>query len=405
MCCVFRGRSAELLSYLRPNLETVVRACKQVVESKRLRRCFEWILALGNYVNGTTAQGSAYGFKLETLEKLESAKSSDGKMTMSAYVVRLLERDAGSPWELEKDLPDVTAAARISLPALEADVGELAKGIGVLSGEIKKADEEKAADPAGPSARLVEVMEPFRVKVTEEGETIKGLLKDAQQRVGEVIALFGEDPKKMAVEEFFGVFVKYMENVKTTHEHNVQAEEKRRKEQEKKEKEERRKAVGKPAATASSAAGGSGSVGGASPAVSGVPCAAAGAGPESGAPAGPGVSTLSGNFTGPGGVPAPAGGGGGASGAVAPAAGASSAGAGPASSGTPSPPPTSGPASSAEGGAAGEGDGDDKDKTKNILENLNQGISAGILLRRQRPGRAQSIMTSDVSLRAQLRNE
>eukprot|EP00966_Prymnesium_polylepis_P259307 5989430-Prymnesium_polylepis.1 len=38
-------------------------------------------LALGNYLNGGTAKGAAWGFKLESLSKIVGTKTVDGKST------------------------------------------------------------------------------------------------------------------------------------------------------------------------------------------------------------------------------------------------------------------------------------------------------------------------------------
>lgn len=48
-------------------METVLLACEQVRNSKRLRKLLQTVLVLGNYLNGTSFRGEAYGFKLEAL--------------------------------------------------------------------------------------------------------------------------------------------------------------------------------------------------------------------------------------------------------------------------------------------------------------------------------------------------
>ncbi len=60
------------------------RACLQV--SVNLKKVLEIILAIGNYLNGGTFRGSAYGFKLSTVAELLSFKTNTG-VTMMEYLV------------------------------------------------------------------------------------------------------------------------------------------------------------------------------------------------------------------------------------------------------------------------------------------------------------------------------
>lgn len=52
--------------YLRSN---IAHRC-QVSKSKKLTKVLEFVLALGNYLNGGTSQGGSYGVKLDVLLKV-----------------------------------------------------------------------------------------------------------------------------------------------------------------------------------------------------------------------------------------------------------------------------------------------------------------------------------------------
>lgn len=66
-------------------LDTLVAATDQVTESDKFRRVLEHILAIGNYLNGSTPRGGAYGFKLDTLMKLHTLKSVDPRVTLMHF--------------------------------------------------------------------------------------------------------------------------------------------------------------------------------------------------------------------------------------------------------------------------------------------------------------------------------
>jgi hypothetical protein len=57
-------------------LSTVQRATAQVRGSKKLGVLLEYVLALGNYLNGGTAQGGVYGVKIDVLLKVRTLGQS-----------------------------------------------------------------------------------------------------------------------------------------------------------------------------------------------------------------------------------------------------------------------------------------------------------------------------------------
>jgi len=48
-------------------------------------------LALGNYINGDSARGGAFAFKLDSLEKTADMKFNDNKRNLLMYIVELIE--------------------------------------------------------------------------------------------------------------------------------------------------------------------------------------------------------------------------------------------------------------------------------------------------------------------------
>jgi diaphanous 1 len=61
-----------------------------VKESKTFHGWLEVILAFGNYLNGTSNRGGAYGFKLDALPKLNELKTSDNKRTLLYYIIEYI---------------------------------------------------------------------------------------------------------------------------------------------------------------------------------------------------------------------------------------------------------------------------------------------------------------------------
>ena len=56
----------------------VAEMARQLRESRAFKKLLSHTLALGNYLNGTSRQGAAWGFKLSALNDLSGCKSIDG---------------------------------------------------------------------------------------------------------------------------------------------------------------------------------------------------------------------------------------------------------------------------------------------------------------------------------------
>lgn len=51
----------------------------------------EYALAAGNYMNGQSARGGAYGFKFDMLEKLADIKTTDNKSSLLMFIIQRAE--------------------------------------------------------------------------------------------------------------------------------------------------------------------------------------------------------------------------------------------------------------------------------------------------------------------------
>ena len=84
------------LNELRPKIQAVLEASKEVQRSKRLKRMLELILAFGNYMN-RGQRGNAHGFKLNSLTRIADTKSSCNKnMTLLHFMADTCEEKVGT---------------------------------------------------------------------------------------------------------------------------------------------------------------------------------------------------------------------------------------------------------------------------------------------------------------------
>lgn len=67
--------SQEQIENLEDSIQIVEFAFKELKENEKLKRLLTYLLAFGNYLNGTSNRGGAYGFSLNSLPKVWELKN------------------------------------------------------------------------------------------------------------------------------------------------------------------------------------------------------------------------------------------------------------------------------------------------------------------------------------------
>lgn len=80
----------ELSSELNENLEKFNYLYKYLRESPKMTIVMKYLLAIGNYMNGTGFRGGAFGFKLDILGKTSEVKDFTNKKTLTHFLVQTL---------------------------------------------------------------------------------------------------------------------------------------------------------------------------------------------------------------------------------------------------------------------------------------------------------------------------
>ncbi|KAK2944813.1 putative Disheveled-associated activator of morphogenesis 2 [Blattamonas nauphoetae] len=256
---VFQHRANEVLEYLKPSYETLAQASKEVMNSKTFNKILETILFIGNYLNGTSAAGCAWGFRLEVLDKIADFKStSDPKTTMFTYIISKMMQ-SGEVEKLQNEWSHVKEASKLNLPTLNQDAKELEGGKNKMEKELeiaqKTGDGETTAAQKKMASAFSKVVGTFFDSMSIEIEKILKLKDDVEKRLEEAIKFFQEDPATMGCEEFFGIFSKFLGRVeRTASEMQAKADKEAKDKQlaEKKEARLKAKASGKPDPTAGS---------------------------------------------------------------------------------------------------------------------------------------------------------
>ncbi|KAL1258025.1 hypothetical protein QQF64_011269, partial [Cirrhinus molitorella] len=128
----FKKKFAERLAEIKPKVEAILCASREVMRSKRLTQVLEVVLAFGNFMN-KGQRGNAYGFKVSSLNKIIDTKSSiDRNITMLHYLIMIFEKNYPDILSIQQDLATVPEAAKVNLAELEKEVFVIRSGLRAL---------------------------------------------------------------------------------------------------------------------------------------------------------------------------------------------------------------------------------------------------------------------------------
>ncbi|CAD8195705.1 unnamed protein product [Paramecium pentaurelia] len=155
----------------------------------------EYSLAVGNYLNGQSAKGGAWGFKLEQIEKLTDVKGQDNKSNVLQYVIKQIK------FNEEIDLERFDIITKLPISQLNTNLNEIKKGLNMVSKaiECKSNDEnDKIVDTLKDvQSKLQEMTKDLELKIqkldTDYKKTAKYLCEnpaDASDKFGEKLMKF-----------------------------------------------------------------------------------------------------------------------------------------------------------------------------------------------------------------------
>jgi hypothetical protein len=111
-CWEFKLDFKNVIEELKPQIKALTSASVQLQTSQKFARLLEVVLALGNYINGGSFRGSAYGFSFDCLLKLGDTKTVDNHKTLMHYLSQLMQSKFTEIQDFFTELPDVTQASK-----------------------------------------------------------------------------------------------------------------------------------------------------------------------------------------------------------------------------------------------------------------------------------------------------
>lgn len=213
---LFRLTYEEVYNILSEEEENYIYMLDLIKKDERLKKWLELILAHGNYLNGESSKGGAYGFKIELLGKLKETKSSNGKLNLVQYLVSYIS-DKLENKELLDIIDDYKLFDQLQYEALVESVKDYGKkfrnveNLKNLIDKTKKSDEKKDEGEKDLSENDAtdEFLGTFYDKAKSYVEKLEKKIQEIDKGFEDIVKYFCDDPKKLTFNIFIDIFCKF----------------------------------------------------------------------------------------------------------------------------------------------------------------------------------------------------
>eukprot|EP00741_Cyanophora_paradoxa_P022893 tig00021522_g22113.t1 len=220
-CFLYLATFVTELATMRAGAHLVTSACHEVMQSGRLARLFELVLAYGNYLNRGTDKGNTQGFKVTTLPKLVEAKAvnaSRGVKSLLHLVALVCRRDMPLVAAVREELPSLADAVRVPVQTLGEQEQAMTKGLADLREEAAAcatdADADMSWDVSGLAQSFRQQLVEFVPAFEDQLEAVAAELKQMRESLAGLSRFLGED-ERATLDETMGVLNTFLTQFET----------------------------------------------------------------------------------------------------------------------------------------------------------------------------------------------
>ena len=205
-------------------IKRVLKTFKFMKENKDLQRLFQIILALGNYMNGGSFRGGAFGFTLGSLTKLADTKSAG--ITFIDYIIKFIYEQIKEPGLLGilKDLKEFDKLQYQSIIESSKQMENRWKDVLAL----KKALEDNK-DILLDEDKSEKFLESFYDDAESKIKEIKESVEKIDKEYEDLAKFYGENPEKFTMSQFVDTFRKFNKDLTEAHKKYLEKTKKKKK--------------------------------------------------------------------------------------------------------------------------------------------------------------------------------
>jgi len=167
-------------------IEAVNRGVQSIRKSVSFKKMLTYVLAVGNYMNGGTKNGAAFGFKLNSLTQLSRSRTVDNKQTLLQYLYVWLEQKDTKVLEFGNELTSLDDATTVDLATLRTNMSTIRSRLTLIQTRLKQAEADPTKVKRGD--QFIAVMTPF---YNSASKTFEGMDKQFQ-KLQQELQLVGE---------------------------------------------------------------------------------------------------------------------------------------------------------------------------------------------------------------------
>lgn len=170
-----------------------------------IKSVLEVVLAFGNYLNGGSYRGGAYGFKLSALQKLTETKATDSKKSLIHYIVQFIEKNRSELRDWVTALPDLEGASKVVITQVKSDIAEMSKYLSQVKAELNAPEDASNSNGAGGEEdrfkkKIGEFVIDFEMKVYE----VRSRFEEMTKLFATLLRFYGEE--ELTLDEFIRIF-------------------------------------------------------------------------------------------------------------------------------------------------------------------------------------------------------
>lgn len=194
----------EVIAKIQHKIETLRTAVDTFKADCRINEWLKIILAFGNYLNGATNRGGAYGFKLETLNKIVDLKSNDNKKSLLTFIIEWIY-DNSDKALLEVNMSYLKDASLTSLYEMFKETKQSLSEVEKLKSMTLDVNKEIDKTELFINSFYHEALK----KVDQAEQEINSINEEYES----LVLFFGETLKDMSFEKLINVFRNFFDNV------------------------------------------------------------------------------------------------------------------------------------------------------------------------------------------------
>ncbi|XP_042196655.1 protein diaphanous homolog 1-like [Callorhinchus milii] len=195
----FKLQFEEQINTIKPDIVSVTAACEEVRKSEHFGKLLELVLLVGNYMNSGSQKAGTFGFNISFLCKLRDTKSADQKMTLLHFLADICEERYPDVLKFTDELIHLEKASKVSAETLRKNLKQMDRQVQQLENDIMT-----FPPPNSEHDKFVEKMTSFVQCAGEQYENLAIMHESMEKHFEELGEYFVFDPKKIAIEEFFG---------------------------------------------------------------------------------------------------------------------------------------------------------------------------------------------------------